>query len=179
MAEQTGRRSVLGRQWKINGELIIDDDATIEGQVNGTVRVRGELELAEGSHVTGTIIGASIRVAGEAEADIVGEEDVELLPGSKMRGRVYASRFCVNEGAGFRGEICVDADAMQEAEQEVLSKLPAPAPDDGDGEAEGPELTAEELAVLRSRGQGEGDGGSGSAARRSMRLSPAGRGNGR
>jgi cytoskeletal protein CcmA (bactofilin family) len=168
MAEQQNRPSVLGRQWSINGDLTINDDAIIEGQVEGTVRVSGQLHLADGARVQGTIIGESVRIAGAAEGDIVSPQDVELLPGAKFRGRVYSTRFCVNEGAGFRGEIWCDDQAMQAAQEQVLSKLegqpaapqatppraaPAPVLPNGNGNGkngngEHAELSANELAML-------------------------------
>lgn len=163
MAEQQSQPSVLGRQWTIHGDLTINDDAIIEGQVDGTVRVSGQLHLADSGRVQGTIIGDSVRLAGQAEGDIVSPQDVELLAGSKFRGRVFSTRFCVNEGAGFRGEIWCDDQAMQAAQEQVLSKLPgsapapapapapartAPANGNGKNGSDHGDLSATELAML-------------------------------
>ncbi len=161
MGESNVYRSVLGKDFHITGELTINEDAVIEGQVDGVLRGGGLLELSETGRVSGTIIAASIRIAGQVQADVVGEEDVEVLPGGKMRGRVFSHRFCVNDGAGFRGEIWVDADAMQAAKQHVISQLgnqagaapapgnPAPGtPGNGAKPAGNMDVTSAELAIL-------------------------------
>jgi cytoskeletal protein CcmA (bactofilin family) len=177
MADANGRRSVLGKDFHITGELTINDDAVIEGQVDGVVRGAGQLELTETSRVAGTIIAGTVKIAGQAQADVVGEEDVELLPGAKMRGRVFAHRFSVNEGAGFRGEIWVDADAMAAAKQHVISQLgtqPA-APSNGAqphtqgngngngarASADSTDVTPAELALLSSNADTLGNGAHG------------------
>ena len=172
MADPNGQKHVLGREWHVSGELSIDQDAVIEGQVDGVVRSRGQLDVGNGARISGTIIGDSIRLAGQVEGDVVGEQDVELLPGAKMRGRVYANKFCVNEGAGFRGEIWVDDDAMQEADQQVLRHLsaddaPAPRAAAAQQEDGGAELSDNELAMLTSsRQRNGGHGGNGGATPR-------------
>lgn len=160
------RRSVLGKDFHITGELTIHDDAVIEGQIDGVVRGAGLIELSETARVSGAIIAGQVRIAGQAQADVVGEEDVELMPGAKMRGRVFSHRFCVNEGAGFRGEIWVDADAMQAAKQHVLSQLgapasggaPAPAAAANPVRADNGDVTSAELALLNGSGNGNGNG---------------------
>ncbi len=166
MADPHNAPRQLGRGWQITGELNIDEDALFDGQINGVLRVTGQLELGPNARVAGTVVGQTVRVAGEVEADIVGQQEVEMLPGSKMRGRVYASRFVVNEGAGFRGEIICDEQAMQSAEEEVLSQLgrePGSARQKTDGR-----LSADELASLRNGGRG-GNG---------LRMAAGGNGNG-
>ena len=172
MADRVANRCVLGKEFHITGELVVQENAVIEGRVDGVVRAAGAIELAPTGQVNGVIVGGVVRVAGKTEGDIVGEQEVELLPGAKMRGRVYANRFCVNEGAGFRGEIWVDEEAMAAADEQVLAKLGKQTPSthgsNGHGSngahggtgrrhAEAPELTADEVAVLTD-GDNNGNG---------------------
>lgn len=138
----------VGRGWTITGELRVPDHIVFEGQITGILRSDGALELSSTARVSGTVVGQAIRVAGQVDADVVGRQEIELLPGSKVRGRLYANRLVVNEGAGFRGEIWVDDQAMQAADQQVLRKLDnAPA---SPRKPVTPDLTAEELATLRT-----------------------------
>jgi cytoskeletal protein CcmA (bactofilin family) len=147
MTESHDPPQPVGRGWTITGELRVQDHIIFEGQITGTLRSDGALELSPSARVSGTIVGQTIRVAGQVEADVVGRQEVELLPGSKVRGRLYANRLVVNDGAGFRGEIWVDDQAMQAADQEVLQKLDsAPA---SPRKAVAPDISSEELALLR------------------------------
>jgi cytoskeletal protein CcmA (bactofilin family) len=151
MADQHDTPRQLGRGWQITGELNIEQDALFDGQINGVLRVSGQLDLGPNAKVAGMVVGQSVRVAGEIDADVVGHQEVELLPGSKVRGRVFTARFVVNEGAGFRGEIVCDDDAMATAEKEVLNRIghEAAAGKSGDGR-----VSADELASLRRGGSG-------------------------
>lgn len=179
MADRVANRCVLGKEFHITGELVVQENAVIEGRVDGVVRAAGAVELAPSGQVNGVIIGGIVRVAGKTEGDVIGEQEVELLPGAKMRGRVYANRFLVNEGAGFRGEIWVDEEAMAAADEQVLSKLGGKQTQGSNGShgsngthggtgrrhAEAPELTADEVAVLTDGG----DNGNGNGNGRSLR----------
>ncbi|MCC7204339.1 MAG: polymer-forming cytoskeletal protein [Phycisphaeraceae bacterium] len=155
MTEQQDVR--VGKGWVITGDLSVEADATFEGQLSGTLRGAGQIDLAPGAVVQGAVIAPIVRVAGQAQGDIVAQQEVELMPGSRMRGRVYSNRFVVNEGAGFRGEIWVDEEAMTAADQQVLQNLPAatPAPgsaaqDTGRHASRSADLSDDELASLRS-----------------------------
>lgn len=151
MTEQHDVR--VGKGWVITGDLAVEADAVFEGQIHGTLRGAGQIDLAPGAVVQGAVIAPIVRVAGQAQGDIVAQQEVELMPGSRMRGRVYSNRFVVNEGAGFRGEIWVDEEAMAAADQQVLQNLPTPAPAPENGgrvESRSTDLSDDELASLRS-----------------------------
>jgi len=117
MSEAQKSKTVLGPDCRISGELSLDNDAVIMGQFKGTLRVSGMLELTDSSRVSGTVIVGTLRLAGTAEADIVAEEGVELLPGAKLIGQLFTSRLNVVEGAVFQGDVCVGPKAMQAANE--------------------------------------------------------------
>jgi len=120
MGEGQRNKTVLGPDCKISGELALDNDAVIMGQFKGTLRVSGVLELTESSQVSGTIIAGSVRMAGAAEADVVAEQGVELLPGAHLTGQLYTTNINVSEGATFQGDVCVGPKAIAAA-SEALS----------------------------------------------------------
>lgn len=117
MSEAQTSKTVLGPDCRISGELALDNDALIMGQFTGTLRVTGTLELSESSQVSGTIIAGALRLAGHAEADVVAEAAVELLPGAHLVGQIYTSRLNVVEGATFQGDVCVGPKAIQAAKE--------------------------------------------------------------
>ncbi len=128
MADSTNK-TILGPGCRISGELALDNDAVIMGQFKGTLRVSGMLELADSSEVAGTIIVGTLRLAGRAEADVIAEDGVELLPGAELIGQVYTSRLNVIEGATFQGDVCVGPKAIEAATEALnLSEQEQPAP---------------------------------------------------
>ncbi|QQE11371.1 polymer-forming cytoskeletal protein [Planctomycetota bacterium] len=129
MSEAMKNKTVLGPDCRISGELSLDNDAVIMGQFKGTLRVSGTLELTDSAEVAGTIIVGHLRLAGRAEADVIAENGLELLPGAQLIGQVYTSNLNVVEGAVFQGDVCIGPKAM-EAAGEVLAQhnIAAPAP---------------------------------------------------
>ncbi len=117
MSDARTSKTVLGPDCRISGELALDNDALIMGEFTGTLRVSGTLELSESSQVSGMIIAGALRLAGHAEADVVAEDAVELLPGAQLVGQLYTSRLNVVEGATFQGDVCVGPKAIQAAKE--------------------------------------------------------------
>lgn len=117
MSDAQTSKTVLGPDCRISGELTLDNDALIMGQFTGTLRVAGTLELSESSQVSGMIIAGALRLAGHAEADVIAEDAVELLPGAQLVGQIYTTRLNVVEGATFQGDVCVGPKAIQAAKE--------------------------------------------------------------
>jgi cytoskeletal protein CcmA (bactofilin family) len=124
MVEAQKSKTILGPDCRISGELALDNDALIMGQFKGTLRVSGILELDQSSQVSGTIIAGTLRLAGHADADVIAEDAVELLPGAELTGQVFTARLNVVDGAVFQGDVCVGPKAI-EAAQEALAQAPA------------------------------------------------------
>lgn len=121
-------KTILGSDSVISGDLTLENDAVIMGQFTGTVRVSGVLELTETAKVNGTIIAGALRHAGKAIAHVVAEHGVELLEGSSLSGRLFATRLSIAEGATYEGEIHVGPEAMEGA-QEILDEAETDQPE--------------------------------------------------
>ncbi|MCC7146831.1 MAG: polymer-forming cytoskeletal protein [Phycisphaeraceae bacterium] len=115
MSDKTQHKTVLGADCRITGELALDNDAVIMGQFKGTLRVRGVLELTESSFVSGMVIAGALRLAGNAEADVVAEHGVEMLSGASLTGQLFTSHLNIVEGATFQGQVCVGPNAVEAA----------------------------------------------------------------
>lgn len=136
---QTDRRNrtVLGADCRMKGELELNNDALIMGQFEGTLRVAGELELAPGASVTGTIITGSLKLAGTLHANVQAEESVELLSDARLIGDIQTSRLIVAEGAEIEGHVAVGRGSQaqptisNEVSVEATTK-PEPEPEQAD-----------------------------------------------
>ena len=129
MSESMKNKTVLGPDCRISGELSLDNDAVIMGQFKGTLRVSGTLELADSADVSGTIIVGQLRLSGRADADVIAENGIELLPGAQLSGQIFTSMLNVVEGASFQGDVSIGPKAL-EAASELLAQhnIAAPAP---------------------------------------------------
>lgn len=135
MSDGQRNKTVLGPDCRISGELALDNDAVIMGRFSGTLRVTGLLELTETAEISGTIVAGSLRLAGHAEADVIAEHGVELLPGAQLTGQLFTTTIAVAEGATFEGEVHVGPGAVASASEALAAgrqtSSPEPATDRG------------------------------------------------
>ncbi|QDU71950.1 bactofilin family protein [Mucisphaera calidilacus] len=124
----TQNRTVLGADCSIAGDLSIDNDATLLGQFEGELRVSRSLEIGGSARARGTIMAGAVMMSGEAEAVIIAEQVVHLLPGCRVKGRIFAPQLQVEEGAMFDGELCVSPNAIEAAESHMKSSQASARP---------------------------------------------------
>ena len=115
VSDNKSTKTVLGPDVKIKGQISLENDAVIMGEVSGQLRVGGMLELTETSRVEGLVIAGGLRLGGQAKADIVAEHGMELLASAQLTGHLYTSRLSVVDGAMFEGHVVVGPNAMQAA----------------------------------------------------------------
>ena len=118
---QNQSRTVLGADCQISGDLTIDNDATILGQFDGDLRVTRSLEVGESARVRGTMLAGALALSGEIEAVVVAEHTVTLLPGARVKGRIFARQLQIEEGAVYEGELSIGPNAVEAAEAHLRS----------------------------------------------------------
>ncbi len=154
MADANRSQTVLGPDCKISGDLVLENDAVIEGRFSGTLRVSGTLEVAESAVIEGMVLAGALVLSGQAVADVVAERSVELTPGASMRGRVYTGQLSVADGADFEGGIHIGPRAL-DAAADLIDAASA-------GDSAGPSVqTSGETAdavLQRRRPRGLGNG---------------------
>lgn len=99
----------IGRGTKIRGRVSGDGDLTVEGQVEGDVRVRGDVTVAEGAAILGDVLeGHTVRLDGHVEATVIASGPVHLGASCKVRGDLKATGIAIDDGADFAGRIDCD-----------------------------------------------------------------------
>ena len=124
MTDQRKSQTVLGRDSRMCGDLVLESDAIIEGAFEGNLHVTGGVEVPAEARVCGLLAVGRLRLAGKAEADVVATESVELLAGSEMTGRIFTPNLTMGHGVIFAGEACIGPQAVAEG-QHLLDQAPA------------------------------------------------------
>jgi cytoskeletal protein CcmA (bactofilin family) len=94
---------VIGVKTKIKGEITGDENVTVEGQVEGTIRITRDLRVGQGGSVKATVSAQSVVIAGELIGDCSATQRVQIEATGRLTGNIRAPRVVIVEGATFRG----------------------------------------------------------------------------
>ncbi len=116
--------SMIGKGIKIKGELIGEEDITIEGFVEGKVKLDKSLKVGEAGIVIADIEAKMVTVSGKVEGNIYATDKIELLPSANVQGNLYSTKIVISEGANFQGKIDMSGGSKPEFVKEKPVSLP-------------------------------------------------------
>ena len=94
---------VIGAKTQVKGEITGSENIVVEGVVEGTIRITGDLRVALGGMVKATVSAQSVLVAGEVVGDCHATQRTEIQASGRLTGNIRAPRVVIIEGATFRG----------------------------------------------------------------------------
>jgi len=98
----------LAQDCEIKGSFIVKGDARIDGKVEGTVMVAGDLVVGQTAFLKANIESQSISIAGEVHGNIQASEILELGPTSRLYGDINTRQLKIDQGARFIGTSTLD-----------------------------------------------------------------------
>jgi cytoskeletal protein CcmA (bactofilin family) len=109
----TDSKTVIGPHTKISGEISGTENLTVDGKLEGVVRLEGAcLTIRAEGHVHATVIAQDVIVMGRLEGEIRASGLLQLRGSAVVQGDVYAARLSIEDGATLRG----NADPSRSAE---------------------------------------------------------------
>jgi len=130
-----GGLATIGPSITIKGELSGQEDLEIQGKVEGNVTLKKHRVLvSESGRVKADIHAKSIRVGGEVNGNLVGEDDVIILRTGRVEGDIKASRVTLEDGSKFKGSIDMEPKGDQKgssASTEASSGKSGHSPENG------------------------------------------------
>ena len=125
--------STLGRNVHVDGTIVCGEDLTILGKVEGTIRAKGTLVIAEQADVRAAIDGQRVLVHGKVKGNVHGDEKVVLGPTAHLTGNIDVLTLEILEGAYLKGSVEMKAaKKAQETAPPSTSAKPA-----GQGDSKG------------------------------------------
>ena len=98
-----GSSCVIGAKTQVKGEITGAENVLVEGVVEGTIRITGDLRIAPGGIVKATVSAQSVLIAGELVGDCHATQRAEIQASGRITGNIRAPRVVIVEGATFRG----------------------------------------------------------------------------
>src|SRR5687768_4455951 len=98
-------RSSIGKGTTVRGSVRGDGDLDIDGRVEGSVAVGGDLTIGETALIKSDVSGRRVVVRGAVAGNVSGDESLVLERGARVVGDLSAPSIGIRPGALVRGNV--------------------------------------------------------------------------
>jgi cytoskeletal protein CcmA (bactofilin family) len=114
LAPERRNAAWIGKSVFIKGELVSDEDLTIDGRIEGTVTL-GEhcLTVGVGAAIQANLTAHTLIISGAVTGNVKATDRIEIKETGSVDGDITTPRLAVRDGAVLRGRIEVDAPAQK------------------------------------------------------------------
>jgi cytoskeletal protein CcmA (bactofilin family) len=106
--------SIIGPGAELVGDLTGSGQLRIEGRVDGTIRMDGEVQVAAGGAVEGRIEADSVVTAGRIDGTIAARDAVRLEDGCQVEADVFSPVLELMEGGMLDGRVDMSGSGLPE-----------------------------------------------------------------
>ncbi len=98
--------ATIGKSVVVKGELSGSEDLVVDGEVEGSIALRGQsLTIGPNGRVRANIEARNVILHGRVDGDIHASERVELRKSASLAGDITTARISIEDGAFFKGTI--------------------------------------------------------------------------
>ena len=99
----------LGPGIKVRGEILGDEDLSVEGNVEGPISLGGHrLTVGSSGRVAGEVVAREVVVYGAIDGDVRARDRIEVKKAGSVIGDLTTARIVIEDGAYFKGHIEID-----------------------------------------------------------------------
>ena len=125
----SGETATIGASIRIKGDLSGDEDLLIQGQIQGKIKLKSHnVTVGQSGRVKADMHGRTIRVEGEVDGNLFGEEEIVIRASGRVQGNLQAPRVTLENGSNFKGSIDMDAAGQGRPAAAKPAARPAPQP---------------------------------------------------
>ena len=96
----------IGKSLVIKGELSGSEDLYLDGQVEGSIALKGNsLTVGPNGQVKASVDAKGVVVQGKLEGNIQASDRVELRKSAIVTGDITTQRILIEEGASLKGKV--------------------------------------------------------------------------
>ena len=98
--------ATIGKSVVVKGELSGSEDLYVDGEVEGSIALRGQsLTVGPNGRVHANIEARNVIVHGRVDGNIKASDRVELRKSASLSGDISTARVAIEDGAFFKGSI--------------------------------------------------------------------------
>lgn len=117
--------ATIGKSVVVKGELSGSEDLVIDGEIEGSISLRGQsLTVGPNGRLRANIEARNVILHGRVDGDVRATERVELRKTASLAGNISTARISIEDGAFFKGTIDIQ---KPEAAGKLDTKPPASA----------------------------------------------------
>ncbi|NLE99505.1 MAG: polymer-forming cytoskeletal protein [Anaerolineales bacterium] len=116
--------TIIGPNAHFRGDIQSDGGVRIEGILEGTLDITGNLVIGEGAKVIADIKANNVSISGAVKGNIVGNR-VEILETGRVWGDLTINSLLLNEGAYLRGQTTMHGDIQPPMIEPPKAQQPA------------------------------------------------------
>jgi cytoskeletal protein CcmA (bactofilin family) len=99
----------IGKSVFIKGELSGSEDLYLDGQVDGSIALKGNnMTIGPNGRVKGGVEAKGVVIQGKVEGNVQASERVELRKSAIVTGDITTQRIAIEEGAFLKGKVDVN-----------------------------------------------------------------------
>ena len=118
--------ATIGKSVVVKGELSGSEDLIVDGEVEGSITLRGQsLTVGPNGRVRANIEARNVILHGRVDGDIHATDRVELRKSASLSGDISTARISIEDGAFFKGGIDIQ---KPEPGAKIEAKPQAPQP---------------------------------------------------
>ena len=113
-APESRRSSViLGPRDRLIGELHIEGDLHLDGQVEGEISATGDVEIADAAIVKASVAGGDVNILGHVNGSVTARKRLVVGRSGSLIGDVRVARLVIQDGAKFSGNVSMGPHAAE------------------------------------------------------------------
>lgn len=101
--------TLLGHTLTIKGDIVAEENVTIEGMVEGTIETTRDVIIASGGRVRADIRATTVVIAGRVKGNVFATNKVDLTASGQLEGNIQSPKLAIAESAMFKGSIDMSA----------------------------------------------------------------------
>jgi len=111
----------IGRSVVVKGELSGSEDLYVDGQVEGTIELKGNsLTIGPNGQLRADVNAKNVVVHGKLEGNVRATERVELKKSAVAVGDIFSQRIAIEDGAYFKGKVDIQKDTPKAATETAI-----------------------------------------------------------
>ena len=116
--------TVLGPDAKFKGELSFDSAAKVQGIIEGSIKSKGKILIADGSTCKASVTASEVAVEGHIEGNVQASERIEIKRNGRITGDIVATRMTMADGASIEGHVRIGLDAKTDSGKAAVTTEP-------------------------------------------------------